>query len=952
MPTRLRLIGRPVVSHDGKTDALPPDRPCRLLVLLALRQAWVSRRDAAMLLWPQHDAALAATNVRKALYLARGLPWAAALEAQGSGMRWQVATDLHEVDVAVQEGRLGDAVALADGVLLDGFDDPSNAAWTEWLEGERARHASRWQALTRQRLAQLESDPASVLAFARRLLEIDPLDEDAVFALLSAQRALDRHAEQREAYRAYVERLERELDVAPSLRVRELLVATPGDARDGFVGRAHELQELAALLARDECRLLTVTGPGGVGKSRLVKQSLRGIGPRFPGGVLWIALDDLHDIVQVVARIAAELRIVPGPSDDPLQLVCARLQDREALLVFDNSEHLPELSRVGTRLLEAAPRLRVCATSRARWGVPGEWLLPLKGLAVEDATRLFVAAARTVMPGFDAAREAGDVVSLVQALGGLPLAVLLAANWTRLLPVAEIERELQRSLAVLETEDEGEERPEHRSVRATFEPSWQVLAPRERHALAALSVFVGGFSRAAAHEVADATLPLLAALADKSLVQVDAGRCSLHPLVRRFAGEKLDGVALIDAEARHAQCFHRWLHSLAPAVDLGRREALDEVERELENCRAAWRWSVARGETERLAASALTLMRWFELRGRAEEGLALLHEGAKLAGHAMTGAAADLGSAVSHLQYRLYRLDDAVASARQALQAARASHRRKALVRCLNVLGLGHWQWGRCEEARRYLEQSQRHARADHDLHAESIALGNLATVEKALGHYDKALALGEQVLAQQRELGEWVGVATRLNNLAALHQARGEWTQARARLREGLDVAERQGIAFVRPHLLVNLAMVCFYADDMAEAERVGQQTLAESNVAGNRQVAATALLHLVRVAVRRGDLAQARVRLAEAIALAVAMHQTSLQLDAVYGFAEILAAEGQTREAAALYRWYMERDDIEPGDRAVVQGAIDKLGPHAGDAAPPRVALEALLSGITSRL
>jgi predicted ATPase/DNA-binding SARP family transcriptional activator len=957
MPTCLRLIGRPAVLHGGVADALAADRRCRLLVFLAMRQAWVGRREAAALLWPGHDAALAATNVRKALHLARGLPWADNLEVQGTGMRWRVGTDLREFATAAQEGRLADALALGDGVLLDGFDDPSNPAWTDWLDGERALHAHRRQALARQRLVQLESDPAAAMGCARRLLDIDPLDEDAIVALLAAQRSLDRLAEQRETYRAFAERLAQELDVEPSARVRTLLDApTVATARaavdDGFVGRARELEELAVLLTRDECRLLTVTGPGGVGKSRLVKQSLRRLASIFPGGVWWIALDDLRDVGQVVARIAAELRIVPGPSDDPLQLVCARLQERQALVVFDNSEHLRDLPRLGERLLAAAPRLRLCATSRARWGLPGEWLLPLQGLAGSDAARLFAVAAHTVKPSFDAVREAGAIASLMQALGGLPLAVLLAANWTRLLPVAEIERELQRSLAVLESEDDGEERPEHRSVRATFEPSWQVLAPRERQALAALSVFVGGFSRAAAQDVADATLPLLAALADKSLVQLDGPRCTLHPLVRRYAHDKLEGDAQAQAAQRHALVFHRLLQGLAAAVEAGDRAALDEVEQELENCRAAWHWTLARGDAQRLAASALVLMRFFELRGRAEEGLRLLSQGLAHVEDTATSAAADLRSAVAHLQYRLYRLDAAVATAREGLKAARASHRRKALVRCLNVLGLAHWHWGRNAEAHRYLEQSHRHALAEHDLRAQSIALGNLATVEKALGRYDRALALGEQVLAQQRELGDWVGVATRLNNLAALHQARGQWTAARACLRDGLEVAERQGIAFVRPHLLVNLALVCFYADDLPEAERVGRQTLDEARVAGNGQVAATALLHLERVAVRRRDLAQARAWLAEAVAACAALHHVGLQLDAVYGYAEMLEAEGHAREAAALYRWYIARDDVEPGDRAIAQGALDKLAPGTADAAPPAASADALLADIARRL
>ncbi len=392
-------------------------------------------------------------------------------------------------------------------------------------------------------------------------------------------------------------------------------------------------------------------------------------------------------------------------------------------------------------------------------------------------------------PDFDPSLHAQDIVRLVRAVDGLPLAILLAANWVRLLPVARIVAELERSLDVLEAGEEGEERPEHRSVRATFEQSWHLLTAAEQRALESLSVFVGAFSLAAAREVADAPWPLFAGLADKSLLQMlENGRCSLHPLIRQFAGERLDASARREAIARHAAWFHRFLADVERDYQTRGPKALDAMDVDLENCRAAWRWAVAEAASDALAAGATTLFRYFEIRGRALEGLELLCEALAVTDSKTTTAcAASVVSAIAHLQYRVYRNDEAIATARRSLKLARAAGSRVARLRSLNVLGLCYWQAGRQSEAKRFLEQSLSLARESNDPRGAVIALGNLGVVEQAMGNYERARELMVEVLGRTRELGDWVGVGIRLNSLAHLHQTRGEWKLARECIEQGL---------------------------------------------------------------------------------------------------------------------------------------------------------------------
>lgn len=959
MSLTLQLLGRPQACHRGRTFTLPAERRCQLLAHLALRRDWVTRAELAGLLWPELPRQRALTNLRKALHFAHALPWAEALESQSTSVRFVVDTDLQTIERALREARTAQAVEIGGGVLLDGMDDLSNQAWTEWLDGERAQQQRRWQELTRAHLAQLAGDPVAAAAFARQLLDTDPLDEDAVVALLTAQREQRDFDTQRNSYRAYALRLDEELGVEPSLRVAALLRA-PGApvSDDSIVGRERELDELHALLARAECRLLNVVGPGGVGKSSLVKHALKLLERRFTDGALWIALDDLSDPAQALARLADELRLTRAPQHDALQQVCERLGPRCALLVFDNAEHLAGIARLIERLLDAAPQLKVCTTSRARLDLPGEWLLPLQGLALppqrpsadslraSDAGRLFINAAALAKPDFDYRTQTAAVAELLHAVGGLPLAILLAAHWVRLLPVAEIVAELRRSLAVLDRGDEGEERAEHRSMQATFERSWQMLATREQQVLAALSVFVGTFSRDAANDVTGSSLPLLAALADKSLLQMPpGGRCSLHPLIRQFAAGKLDADAALVAARRHAEWFHRLLGRLAAAAD--EAQAGDEIEVELENCRAAWRWAVAQRASAWLAASSAALLRYFELRGRAEEGESLLREA--LAGGAESqlppAHVAELLGALAHLQYRLYRLDEAVTSARQGIKAARSSANHGALLRCLVVMGSCHARWGHDHEARRILEQALRHARAANASRTVAVVLGHLANIDRTLGDLERAHARTLEVLAMQRELGDWAGVAARLNMLAQLHQQRGEWGEARARLDEALAISERYAVAFAKPHLLFNLANVCYLSGDLDASERAGRQSLEAARTTGNRGVETTALLHLSRVAVKRGDSAAARAVLHDAIVLAEATRSVPVQLDAVFCFAELVASEGDPPRAAELMRYFIARPEVDAADRTVAQASLDALGVRSAALSPLDLPLPELL-------
>jgi tetratricopeptide (TPR) repeat protein len=433
------------------------------------------------------------------------------------------------------------------------------------------------------------------------------------------------------------------------------------------------------------------------------------------------------------------------------------------------------------------------------------------------------------------------------------------------------------------------------------------------------------------------------------------GRCALHPLIRQFAAEKLAAEEKAEAAGRHGDYFLRLLARLGRAAEKGDLRSLDAIDGDLENHRRAWRWAIAQRRTDRLADCALVLMRFFEIRGRTAEGLDLLLEAQAEMGDGAApppACAAPLSAAIAHLQFRMYRLDEAAASARRGLAHSRSAGSRGARALCLNVLGICHFLSGKNLQAKRFHEQAIRQARAANDMRMASAAQSNLAMVEKELGHYDRAEQSMLEVLAQQREWGDWVRAASLLNNLAALHQARGDWPAARACLDEGIGLSEAHGIAQVRPHLLVNLAVVSYYlaADD--ESLRISMQALEAARAMANRAAEASALINLVRLAVRRGDCIEARIRLAEAMACPALVHNPPVQLDCVLAFATIRDTEGQADAAAALLRYFLARPDIEPVGRAEAQARLARLPPDCADAPVPVVALDALMQAIAAEI
>lgn len=974
MSLRVRLFGAPSVVLDGVTTALPRERGSQLFLLLAHRRGWVARHELAALLWPEHEAKLALTNLRKALFRLQERPWGVALEVLPGTVRLDADTDTAAFEAAAQAGRHAEALALRGGEWLQGFDDDANEPWTAWLHFERDRLRTAWRAAALEHLAGEGLDAGEGTDLASRLLEADPLDEAALRALMQQLVDSGQAARARQAYRDFATRMNAELGLAPGaqlqamhdqLGVRSIVPAAAplAPALTGFIGRTGERRQVAELLARDEVRLVCLTGPGGMGKTSLARCVLHDLSPAHGHDAAFVPLEDLLTMQDVFARIARELGLALQGRTPPLEQLSAALRDRATLLVLDNFEQLvDEAAQLGL-LLAACPRLKLLVTSRVRLGLAGEQLFPLEGLPCPeaedgdrleafDAARLFIAAAQKVQPSFTPAAEAAAIVDICRQLDGLPLALELAAAWTRVLPCAAIAAELDAGTELLRAD--GASHPSrHASMEVVFEQSWQRLVPAERAALARLSVFRGGFQAEAARAVAAAVLPVLSALADKSLLRKDGPRLALHPLVQQLAAHKLGDAECRETRAAHSAYFLHRLVQWQAAAEAGERGTLRAIDADLENFRIAWQWALEAGPTEPIPGCVAALLRYFDHRGLIEDGLRWMREAADAPRiHEDAALHVLLDSCVAHLCYRLDRYAEAERLAAAALERIDPREPQSAArIQALTVLAACALRIGRLDEAQRRYEQLLARVRSEGRPQQIAGTLDNLSLVHKRLGHYDEALRLSLESLEQHRRIGHGAGIALCLNNLGSLYISRAEPAAAQAPLREALTLCERDGLVNTAAMVQTNLAHAALYLGDLAAARHHSRRGSEEALAHGNRSVWTWIQSHGARVSVREGDLAGARTALAEGLSTAVALGSPSLLAPGLMAFAELIDVQGHPLLARRCLAFFSELPDLTRSDRDEMRAQLAQWGGLPGHAAPwSGMALAELLQRIAA--
>ncbi|MGD2048265.1 MAG: BTAD domain-containing putative transcriptional regulator, partial [Chloroflexota bacterium] len=585
----LSFLGTFQVSLNKEANTwFESDKVRALLAYLAVEGDRPHRRDAlAESLWPEFPSSRARRNLNQALLNLRQTigdreatpPF---LLADRTSIQFNLEASF-ELDVAEFEAQLAltarhdhlnsrtcpdcmawraSAVALYRGDFLQGLSVDASTSFDEWLTLKREGlhrqavealvvlaqyHEDRWELETAREYAQLQ-------------VALEPWGEAVHRQLMR----LFSHSGQRGPALMQYEKLQQilleEFGTEPSSETKKLydrisagrdeLKTNLPPQLTSFLGRQTELAEAALILAQPDCRLLTITGPGGVGKTRLAVELARRVARRFLEGVYFVPLATLSPDDSLANAIMTRLQIPFPGSEEPEAQLLSHLQDKELLLLLDNFEHLQGAAGLIDRILQNAPEVKIVLTSRVRLHFPVETVFELGGLPVPQegqiqnlervgAAQLFIKRAEQARSDFALTPSNATAVSRIcRLVEGLPLAIELAASWVRALSCAEIASEIETGLSFLASPEDVP--ASYRSMQAVFGRSWQLLTQAEQTTFSQLSLFPGSFTRQAAAEVAQATLQALARLVDQSLLQREStGRYQIHGLLRQYAAEKL-----------------------------------------------------------------------------------------------------------------------------------------------------------------------------------------------------------------------------------------------------------------------------------------------------------------------------------------------------------------------------------------------------------------------------
>jgi predicted ATPase len=409
----------------------------------------------------------------------------------------------------------------------------------------------------------------------------------------------------------------------PPLKTLDVLSGELPSQSTAFIGRESELEQIEAMLSNPECRLVTLVGIGGIGKTRLAIQAAAQ-SQIFAHNACFIALASAHTPDEMILAIAQSLQFnFQIPPDKRLNQAESQeqlfqyLADKKGLLVLDNFEHLVGCADFVGELLTAAPRLKLIVTTRERLNLPGEWVLNVVGLPfpgkqvskeVSDyaAVQLFLHGAERSSRFIPTEGDWSAITRICQLVEGMPLGVEMAAAWVKMLSCAEIAAEIEHDLDFLTVSWHG--MPERQqTLRAVFEYSWYLLSEQEQDGFASLAVFDGGFTRQAAQEVAGVSILLLAALADKSFLRRTApGRYEIHPVLKQYGQEKLAARPALLQEARQLQAefYSEWLCQMGEKLKGAQQlEALTALRADARNLRVALEWLVQQRDYDRIEAA-------------------------------------------------------------------------------------------------------------------------------------------------------------------------------------------------------------------------------------------------------------------------------------------------------------------------------------------------------------
>ncbi|MFN8433404.1 MAG: BTAD domain-containing putative transcriptional regulator [Anaerolineales bacterium] len=700
----IRVLGKPQLNWQGQplTADLISAKGQALLFYLAVTGQVCSRQFIAGLLWGDFSEERARGNLRLTLSKLRSV-----IGDYIIATRQSLAFDLslpHTLDAgefirrgaAPQKSTISELEAVLThyrGNFLDDFYLHEAPDFETWVVVERERFQQMAIALLAHLAASAtqQHDFEKAADFTRRILALEPWREEMHRQLMTVLAQSGQRSAALSQFEVCKKHLDAELGVEPSAETKALYDRIKqGDVKEAdgesarrveskspskssprknasdlrhnlpqsltpFLGREAELEQIGGLILNPECRLLTLAGAGGVGKTRLAMRAAQMQVERFQDGVRFISLrgtqptDPTETTELLIAAIADAVGYTFSAQHAPRELLLKHLADKETLFVLDNFEPLLD-ARLEIRehtvallsdILQECPAVKLLVTSRELLNLPAEWLVEVQGLPYPPtfeknadmrypSVELFTHQARRVKPNFSLAGQEYAVNRICQLVAGFPLGIELAANWVRLLSCEEIVERLERGGEILTT-DLPELNP---SLRSVLDSTWAMLTDEEQAVFRRLSVFRKGFTLSAAQQVADANLPVLNSLMNKSMIRRDEnGRYVLHELLVQFGSYHLKLAPEQERETRqkHGRFYGSFLQSRRAAVqDVYDKAVLNGIDAEIENIRAALEWQFELGDVEAIAAYLETLLQFNRRKGWLRESVIILEKACEM----------------------------------------------------------------------------------------------------------------------------------------------------------------------------------------------------------------------------------------------------------------------------------------------------------------------------------
>ncbi len=752
----------------------------------------------------------------------------------------------------------------------------------------------------------------------------------------------------------------------PLLKTIEAGMKNLPGPRTSFVGRVSELDEIDRLLEDGDCRLLTLVGPGGAGKTRLALEAAARRIDRYPHGVHFVPLVAVASPEFLAPAVAESIQFAVDGAHSGFsaqEQLLDYLAERSTLLVLDNFEHLVDGADLLGEIIERAPKVELLTTSRERLNVQSEWVLDVYGLGLTEngnggsgALRLFVERATQVEPDFslddDERTEALRICTLVE---GLPLGIELAASWVSMLSCAEIAEEIERNIDFLATS--MRDVPErHRSLRAAFDQSWRLLSGEQQAVLARLSVLRGDYGREAAVAVAGADLRLLSDLVSKSLVRrSDFGRFELHELLRQYAAERLAASPgeERDAHERHARHYAAMLMERQAAL-IGPELAVarDELRGELDNLRAAAGWILAEDD-KHVALPVLEAFYTFLWMHSWFDGAETLERLARTAGFDADDPGSSSDVALAAAMYRVAigaRLgyDPAAEElAARCLPVLRARNLEQELACCLCALGIMGVYRDVYSEAVAFSEEGAQIARAIGDGLTESGALMDLGFARLLLDDLEAAREAFEAAHVLSEKLGNPLLRAYATSKLGLLADAEERYGDAMRLHMEANELFTGVGDVGGAGYALSRASLSAYGTEDYEEALRLGRAGYEAFSEVNHRWGTIAALCRIGFATLALDDFDEARRTFRTALEGAHASAAISLELLALSGVGAVLRATGEREQAARLLTFALDHEQLPPSYGFAARPALEAL---EAELPPEQLAAARLAAAATS--